>query len=125
MDYSKFKIVTNPRADRLSDQLHTFSDSEIQFNEAENTLYVDELNSGTTTYSFGNPDYNYDQFLSNLVARYEFRPGCIIYLVWSQTRDYYDTTGSFSLDQNINNLYTSKKPHDVFLLKFTYRFGLH
>lgn len=125
MDYSKFKIVTNPRADRLSDRLHTFSDSEIQLNEAENTLYVDESNSGTTTYSFGNPDYNYDQFLSNLVARYEFRPGCIIYLVWSQTRDYYDTTGSFSLEQNLNNLYTSRKPHDVFLLKFTYRFGLH
>lgn len=124
MDYSKFKVVTDPRADRLADRLHTFSDSEIQFNEAENTFNVDEFNAGTNTYSFDNPDYNYDQFLSNLVARYEFRPGCIVYLVWSQTRNYNDASGSFSLEHNLDHLYTGKKPHDVFLIKFTYRFGL-
>ncbi len=124
MDYSKFKVVTDPRADQLADRLHTFSSSELQFNQDENTYYVNEFNTGAYTYSFSNPDNNYDQFLSNLVARYEFRPGCIVYLVWSQTRNYFDATGSFSLEHNLNHLYTAKKPYDVFLIKFTYRFGL-
>ena len=74
--------------------------------------------------AFDNPDYNYDEFLSNLVARWEFRPGSTLYLVWSQTRNYYEPTGSFSLDQNLDNLYTAEKPYNVFLIKFTYRFGL-
>ena len=124
MDYSRFKTVTDPRAEELSDRYRILTDNEMTFDPDENRYYVDDNNDGTSDYSFTNPDNNYDQFLSNLVARWEFRPGSTIYLVWSQTRDYYDTTGSFSLEQNLNNLYTGKKPYDVFLIKFTYRFGL-
>jgi len=124
MDYSKFKVVTDPRAEKLADRYHTLTESQLEFNAGENRYYVDENNDGTSDYSFRNPDNNYDQFLSNLVARWEFRPGSTLYLVWSQTRSYYDTTGSFSLEENLNNLYTEKKPYDVFLIKFTYRFGL-
>ena len=124
MDYSRYKMVTNPQAESLEDRYHLYTDSEIQYNEEENSYYVDENNAGTHTYSFSNPDYNYDEFLSNLVARWEYRPGSIIYLVWSQTRNYYDPTGSFAVDQNLDNLYTAEKPYNVFLIKFTYRFGL-
>jgi hypothetical protein len=124
MDYSKYKKVTDPRAENLADRYHIFTDSEIAYNEEENSYSVDENNAGTVTYTFDNPDYNYDEFLSNLVARWEFRPGSTLYLVWSQTRNYYEPTGSFSLDQNLDKLYTSEKPYNVFLIKFTYRFGL-
>jgi hypothetical protein len=124
MDYSRFKVVTDPRAENLSDRYRILTDGEMTFDPDENRYYVDDNNDGVSDYDFRNPDYNFDQFLSNLVARWEFRPGSTIYLVWSQTRDYYDSTGSFSLEQNLNNLYTEKKPYDVFLIKFTYRFGL-
>ncbi len=121
MDYSKFKVVTNPRAENLAERYHIFTDSEIQFDAGNNIYNVIE---GTDQYSFDNPDYNYDQFLSNLVARWEFSPGSTLYFVWSQTRNYNDSSGSFSLEQNLDNLYSEKKPYDVFLIKFTYRFGL-
>jgi len=124
MDYSKFKVVTNPKAESLGDRYHELTGSEIQFDSGDNVYSVDENNDGISDYSFDNPDNNYDQFLSNLVARWEFRPGSTIFLVWSQTRSYNDSTGSFSLEQNLDNLYTEKKPYDVFLIKFTYRFGL-
>jgi len=124
MDYSRFKVVTDPRAEKLSDRYRVLTEDEMTFDPDENRYYVDDNNDGTSDYDFRNPDNNYDQFLSNLVARWEFRPGSTIYLVWSQTRDYYDSTGSFSLEQNLNNLYTEKKPYNVFLIKFTYRFGL-
>lgn len=31
-------------------------------------------------------DFNVKEFLSNLVMRWEYRPGSTVYLVWSQTR---------------------------------------
>jgi hypothetical protein len=124
MDYSRYKEVTDPMAEKLEDRYHLLSESELTFNEEENRYYVDENSDGVSDYSFGNPDYNYDQFLSNLVARWEFRPGSTLYLVWSQTRSYYDSTGSFSLTDNLDHLYSEEKPYNVFLIKFTYRFGL-
>jgi hypothetical protein len=124
MDYSKFKAVTDPRASDLENRYHLIGEDEIDFDSDDNRYVVDENRDGITDYSFSNPDNNYDQFLSNLVVRWEFRPGSTLFLVWSQTRSYSDTTGSFSLSDNLDNLYTSKRPYDVFLVKFTYRFGL-
>ena len=124
MDYSRFKAVTDPRAKTLAGRYHLFSEDEMTY-DADNGIYlVDEDLDGITDYTFANPDNNYDQFLSNLVFRWEFSPGSALFLVWSQTRSYSDDTGSFSISQNLDNLYTSKKPYDVFLVKFTYRFGL-
>lgn len=124
MDYSNFKSVTDPMADKLEDRYHLITDQETFYDSEEDRYNIDENLDGTTDYSFDNPDNNYDQFLSNLVVRWEFSPGSTLYLVWSQTRSYSDSTGSFSLEQNLDNLYTSQKPYDVFLVKFTYRFGL-
>ena len=124
MDYSNFKVITDPKAANFTDRFHTFTTDEIRFDGAENKYLVDENRDGTDDYDFGNPDGNIDEFLSNLVVRWEFRPGSTVYLVWSQTRDYSDETGSFSMNQNLTNLFNTKKPHDIFLVKFTYRFGL-
>jgi hypothetical protein len=124
MDYSRYKAVTNPRADVLNDRYHLIGVTELEYDAEDNIYHVDEDSDGNIDYSFDNPDHNYDQFLSNLVVRWEFRPGSTLYLVWSQTRSYFDSTGSFSLEQNLDNLYTTEKPYDVFLVKFTYRFGL-
>jgi hypothetical protein len=124
MDYSRYKAVTVPGAERLDDRYHLITESETGYDEVDNRYLIDENLDGTVDYSFDNPDSNYDQFLSNLVLRWEFMPGSTLFLVWSQTRSYDDSTGSFSLEQNLNNLYTTKKPYDVYLLKFTYRFGL-
>jgi len=124
MDYSRFKVVTDPKAEDLEDRYHLLTESELEFDKGENVYHVDDNNDGTIDYSFDNPDNNFDQFLSNLVARWEFSPGSTVYLVWSQTRSYGDNTGSFSLNQNLDNLYSENEPHNVFLVKFTYRFGL-
>ncbi len=124
MDYSKYKVITDPKAANFTDRFHTFTTDEIRFDGAENKYIVDENRDGTDDYDFGNPDGNIDEFLSNLVVRWEFRPGSTMYLVWSQTRDYSDETGSFSLNHNLTNLFSTKKPSDIFLVKFTYRFGL-
>jgi len=62
--------------------------------------------------------------LSNLVVRWEFLPGSTAYLVWSQSRDFYQSSGEFEIWNNLNGLFTDKKANNTFLIKFSYRFGL-
>ncbi len=124
MDYSNYKMITDPKAPVFTDRFHTFNSNEIRFDNNENSYFIDENRDGTDDYSFENPDANIDEFLSNLVVRWEFRPGSTLFLVWSQTREYYEETGSFSMNNNISKLFSTNKPYDIFLVKFTYRFGL-
>jgi hypothetical protein len=123
-DYGRFKMVTSPRAEEYADRFHEFDDTQLTYNSEEMRFYVDENRDGNSDYRFSNPDFNSDAFLSNLVVRWEFSAGSTVYLVWSQSRDYYEREGGFEVWNNVNNLFTDKKPYDVFLIKFSYRFGL-
>ena len=87
-------------------------------------MMIDEDTDLTTDYGFGNPDFNVDEWLSNLVIRWEFLPGSTAYLVWSQSRDFYSAKGEFEVWNNMHDLFTDKKANNIFLVKLSYRFGL-
>ncbi len=44
------------------------------------------VTDGPDSFGFGNPDFNIRSFRSNLVLRWEWRPGSTAYLVWQQDR---------------------------------------
>jgi len=121
-DYSDFKMITNSKADEFTDRYHIYTSDQISLDE--DTYLIDENRDSSIDYSFGNPDFTMDEWLSNLVIRWEFMPGSTAYLVWSQTRNYYMQNGTFDLWENMNLLYTDGKPNNNFMLKFSYRFGL-
>lgn len=121
-DYSEFKMITNSRAERFHDRYQIYSDQQNQL--VGDTYEIDEDLDGTMDYSFSNPDFTVDEWLSNLVVRWEFMPGSTAYLVWSQTRNYYVQDGNFHIWDNMNDLFTENKATNVFLLKFSYRIGL-
>jgi len=120
--YDRFKYITDPLADELSDRYHTYTDSEIS--KTDDTYFVDENLDSWIDYEFDNPNFTVSEFLHNLVIRWEFLPGSTAYLVWSQTREYYTGDGLFDFGSQTNYLFTDTRPHNVFLLKFSYRFGL-
>jgi hypothetical protein len=124
INYKDYKMVTDPHADKIKDRFQTFTNSQISYNATDDYFNIDENTDGLTDYGFSDPRCNYDQFLSNFVVRWEYRPGSTIYLVWSQTRDYYDPEAEKSVPNNFNNLFSQNTPDDIFLVKFTYRFGL-
>jgi hypothetical protein len=120
--YKDFKRITNPDAGNYGDRFHIFPASEIIL-DANSTYRVDENTDGTFDYSFGKPDFNVQEFLSNLVVRWEYNPGSTVFLVWSQTRSNFDDEGVFIPGENLGDLF-GVKPYNVFLIKFSYRFGL-
>ena len=65
--YRNFNYVTNSEAERLGDRVTLFNNNQINFQEG--SYVIDEDEDGTTDYSFGNPDFNFVQFRSNLVMR--------------------------------------------------------
>jgi hypothetical protein len=121
--YSEFKRITETNADAFKDRYHIFSGEEIYYSAEDNTYFIDEDANGTVDYSFGNPDFNFRQFLSNLVIRWEYLPGSTLYLVWSQGRTSNASSGVFSYGEDMKELFGTT-PHNVFLLKFSYWFSL-
>ncbi len=121
--YELFRKITNTDADQFTDRFHIFPDTEISYNVADSEYGVDENIDGTADYSFANPDFNFRQFRSNLVLRWEYKPGSTLFLVWSQGRTSSASNGSFSYGSDMKDLF-SITPHDIFLLKFSYWFSL-
>jgi hypothetical protein len=121
--YSNYKEITNANADNFRDRFHQFSPEELDFDSETNSYKINEGGSGNKVFSLANPDFNFRQFLSNLVVRWEYLPGSTIYLVWSQGRTGSDTNGMFAYGDDMKDLFRIK-PNNVFLLKFSYWFAL-
>jgi len=121
--YSEFKRITDPRAEDFRNRYHAFTDGEISYDPEQGIYAVDDDGDGITDYSIEDPDFNFLQFRSNLVLRWEYRPGSVIFLVWSQGRTGVLGNGKFSFGNDLRSLF-DVHPHDVFLVKFSYGFHL-
>ena len=104
------------------DRFKVYSPSQVALT-GDDRYMVDENSDGDPDYGFDKPDFNFKEFLSNFVLRWEYNPGSTVYFVWSQTRSSSDSSGIMDYPNDIETLF-SEKPHNVFLVKFSYRFGL-
>ncbi|MCP4727316.1 MAG: hypothetical protein GY863_19930, partial [bacterium] len=116
-EYSDFKKVTSPRAGKYNDRIHEFGAGEIGYDSNAEEYSVNEILNGSDSYSFSNPDFNFRQFRSNLVIRWEYTPGSTVFVVWSQERTGYSSTGSFAFRDDVGDLFDAY-PNNVFLIKF-------
>jgi hypothetical protein len=115
--YSVFKKITDSEAKTFRDRYHEYTPQELSYADGNYSV------SDGESYTFGNPDYNFRQFRSNLVVRWEYSPGSTLYLVWSQGRTSRDSNGTFKYGSDMKDLF-GVTPHNVFLVKFSYWFAL-
>ncbi|MEX0981084.1 MAG: DUF5916 domain-containing protein [Bacteroidales bacterium] len=120
--YSGFKMITDTQAENFSNRYHEYTDGQISY--SDDRYHIDEAMDGVNDYSFGDPNFTVDEWLSNMVIRWEFLPGSTAYLVWSQTRDHYDPSGMFEVWDNMDQMFTAKRANNTILLKVSYRIGL-
>ena len=118
--YSDFKHVSDPLAREFTNRFTLYSGDQISL--VDDTYFVDEDLNGQSEFSFGDPDFSFVQFRSNLVIRWEYIPGSEIFLVWSQ-----DINQSGDPSQSLftglqDNLFNGERPTNIFLIKATYRF---
>ena len=89
--YSHFREIADPRARRYEDRFTPYP-------------YPDP------------PDFNFKEFRSNLVLRWEYRAGSVLYLVWSQGRNHFAKNGSFRLTRDFARLFDARA-ENVYLVK--------
>ena len=117
--YSDYKHVPNPEAEDFDDRFVNLPDPII----SGDTYGFDENNDMIIDYTINNPNFNFFEFRSNLVAKWEYRLGSFIYLVWSGERTGMDADPHASLGDSYN-LLRDVFPNNIFLIKLNYWFSL-
>jgi len=120
--YKNFGFVSNSLAKKLEDRFTVYSPAQIT--STNGSYAIDENLDGITDYTFGKPDFNFVQFRSNLVARWEYKAGSELYLVWSQsnTADAFGELDTPIAESLIDNAFAGDQARNIFLIKWTYRF---
>lgn len=112
--YASFKEITNPKAPGYNDRFRVLNTN------LQNGQYTV---AGDSSYSFANPDFTFNQFRSNLVFRWEYRPGSQLFLVWSNDR----TSGKSEYTPNVADAMGQLRhifPNNIFLIKVNYWFSM-
>jgi hypothetical protein len=112
-EYADFKQVVDPRAKRYEDRISRFEP------DSREDRYWADLDENGTDESFRIPDFNVQQFRSTAVLRWEYLPGSLLYLVWSQGRDFSNGIGELALGDDLRNLF-DQAAENVFMLKVSY-----
>lgn len=113
--YSNYKWVTDSRASNYNDRFV------IVERDEEGGIDLDGNNEADVYLE--DSDFKFVYFQSNMVLRWEYLPGSTVYLVWSQSRDNSDFNREqlpFEFNEDMNHMFRVF-PHDVFLVKLSYR----
>jgi Domain of unknown function (DUF5916) len=111
--YGDFKRVVSPVAARYADRF-----APLTTREQDGVLYADVHGDGVEE-SFDRPDFDFKQFRSNAVLRWEYRPGSTLFVVWSQGRDDSVSDGAFDVRGDVRTLF-DLQPQNVFMVKASY-----
>ena len=117
--YSAFKRVTNPEAKTYGDRFTGFDDVQ----RSGDIFGLDENGDGMTDYSISNPDFNFYQFRSNFVIRWEYRLGSFVYFAWSSDRTDNTRASGASFTDSYSRLFNIQ-PKNIFLIKLSYWFSV-
>ena len=119
--FTSLRKATDTLSPTYEERFHRYGADEIAYRPEDNTYRVAEAGGGPV-YSFANPDFSFRQFRSNLVARWEWKPGSSVYVVWSQGRTSEEPSWVDAFPANWRALW-SMQPDDVFLVKLSYWFS--
>lgn len=124
-EFSEFRAVRDPRAERFDDRLPIFADDlDELFENPETGLFeADSDGDDVRDVTLGNPDFNVKQLRSNAVLRWQYRPGSTLFVVWSQGRTGFAPDGSFDLWGDAGELFGAPGTNTL-LVKLSYWFGM-
>ncbi|MEZ4404107.1 MAG: DUF5916 domain-containing protein [Kofleriaceae bacterium] len=118
--YREFKQAADTRA---ADHDQRFAPYQAGLSRAGDVYLVDQDRDGTVDYGFDVPDFNYRELRSNLVLRWQYRPGSAAFLIWSHNQSDVVTDGQLRLGRDLGALGRAASD-DVVMVKVNYWLGL-
>lgn len=122
-EYDDFKRVVSPNASEYGQRYVSYSSAQISHSSESNSYLIDHDFDGQTDYELNDPNFNFMQFRSNFVVRWEYVPGSTLFLVWTSSA----SESHNSRDNHFRDLSTDLRQAEgtnIFLIKYTYRFIL-
>ena len=132
--YDRFKELAEPKAFAYNvygdggfgdNEGGAANGSTIGYDEESSTYTVDPDGAAGAAepFTFWNPDFNYKSLRGTVVLRWEYRPGSLLYFVWTQNRADYANPGELRFGRDLGDLFSA--PGDnIFLLKVSYRWNM-
>jgi hypothetical protein len=118
--YSELKRIKDPEAKDYGERFAIYQNPVLN----NGTYYLsDNDDIFPAIYTVGNPDFNFHQFRSNLVAKWEYRLGSFIYLVWSSERTGRNDASHATFGDSYAYL-GDVFPKNIFLIKLNFWFSL-
>ena len=117
--YTDFRKVNLSRSKDLSER---YSPLFID-NSAGNPVLVDENKSQLLDLTSENPDFDYQEFNSNFVLRWEYKTGSTFYFVWTNNISSYSSEYNPSVFDSIRKIGNGNSQNAV-MVKFSYWFSL-
>ncbi len=118
-DFTQFKEYSAPRS--LSRNIYGRDIGTISQDRTDGSYTIDPDGAGpAAAFALARPDFSAQSWRHNLVLRWEYRPGCSLYLVWTQTRQGRSALGNVDIWRDGSALF--RQPADnVLLVKASYR----
>ena len=115
-DYSDFRQVDQAGSKELNRRLNPLN---VQYDPGLNEY---SFTQNSKDWSFGNPDFSFMQFRSNLVFRWEYNLGSTLYLVWAHDRSGFESIYN-PVSEITGDLFGIEGNH-VFMFKLNFWFSV-
>ena len=116
--FSDFKEAADTKSSTYDKRFHVFSGDELSF--ADGTYHIKREGREA---SFKNPDFSFNEFRSNLVARWEYLPGSTLYFVWEHRMSNQESRRIGGWGNNLDRMF-GLPATNTFMLKMNYWFNL-
>jgi hypothetical protein len=117
--YTSYRKVDQAKAKNLEERfapLFTVSDDSGDY-------LVDENGNEILDFNYENPDFDFNEFRSNFVLRWEYKTGSTLYFVWTNTSTTYTDIYNPSVAGSLFDFKNSSS-QNAFMIKFSYWFSL-
>jgi len=95
----------------------------LAYDPAAAAYVIDPDGAGpAASFRIADPNFNFKSLRVNAVARWEFRPGSSLYVVWTQRRQDQAYPGDFALGRDAARLFRAPSD-DIFLIKVAWWLG--
>jgi hypothetical protein len=118
-DYFDYRRVDDPTQDDFSRRFQELPDHLLSFDGNGALSGVDIDQDGIIDYlpiSYVYSDFNYSELTSNIVLRWEYSTGSVMYLVWSRGASDYDPAYRYDPGEDLGSL-LNLEADNIFLIK--------
>jgi hypothetical protein len=118
--FSEFREVASSKSKDINQR---FVPLFVEKQEDGEQWLTDERQNYILDLSENSPDFNFQEFRSNFVARWEYKTGSTLYFVWTNTRSRYERKYEPSVFESFKGI-SEVKAQNAFMLKVSFWFSL-